>query len=151
MSQKLHYMEDFYAGQKFSSGSVKVTAEDIVAYARQFDPQDFHLDDAKAKETVFGGLVASGWHTASLTMRLMLQASPPIKGGMIGRHIEKINWPRPVKPGDTLSLESEILEIRPSSTPGRGVARVKHTTFNQNREPVLEMVTVILLPSKTAA
>ena len=145
------YLEDLSVGQKFRAGPRTVTQDEIIAYAKQFDPQDFHTDPVKAKDTVFGELVASGWHTASLTMSMMAKAGPHMRGGMIGRAIEKMNWPRPVRPGDTLSLEIEILELRPSAkSPQRGMARTKNIVTNQNGEPVLEMEVVIFVPRRVA-
>jgi acyl dehydratase len=145
------YLEDLKVGQKFAAGPRIVTEEEIIAYARQFDPQDFHTSPILAKDTVFGGLVASGWHTASMTMRLILEATPKMKGGMIGRQVEKISWPRPVRPGDELSLEIEIIDIRPSATnPARGTARTRNTVSNQKGETVMEMDTVILVPRREA-
>lgn len=149
MEEKLYYMEDFKVGDKSSSKTITLSKDDIVAYASQYDPQDFHLDAEKAKDTLFGELVASGWHTASLSMRLILDATPKMKGGMIGRQVESMAWPRPVRPNDTLRLETEILDIRPSSgNPTRGVMRTRNTTYNQNNEPVLVMDTVILVPRR---
>lgn len=140
-------LENLHIGQKFTSGPVSVTQDEIIAFARQFDPQDFHTDPVKARDTIFGELVASGWHTAALTMRMIVAATPAMKGGIIGRSVEKISWPRPVKPGDSLSLEIEILELRPSSsTADRGVMRTKNTTRNQNGKIVMEMETVVLVP-----
>ena len=145
------YMEDCQIGQKFTAGPVTMTEADIIAYARQFDPQDFHTDPEKAKDTMFQGLAASGWHTASVTMRLILMAVPPMKGGMVGRQVEKMGWPRPVRPGDQLSLECEIVEMRPSSKdPSRGIARTRNTTRNQDGKVVMEMDTVIFIPRRTA-
>src|SRR4051812_46216554 len=91
------YLEDLSVGQKFAAGPVTVTEAEIIAFAKQYDPQDFHTDPVKAKDTLFGELVASGWHTAALTMRMILAASPKMKGGMIGRSVEKMSWPRPVR------------------------------------------------------
>ncbi len=148
-SEKWLYMEDFYVGQKLVSGPVDVTAEEIIAFAKNFDPQDFHTDPEKAKNTVFGEHVASGWHTAALTMRLITMASPNVKGGMIGRSIEKMNWPRPVRPGDKLYLEAEILELRPSGKdPKRGIARIRNVTYNQSHESVMEMESIVFLPRR---
>lgn len=143
------YYEDLSLGQKFTAGPVEVTLDEIIAYAKQFDPQGFHTDPERAKHTVFGEIIASGWHTASMTMRLIIAASPKMKGGMIGRKIEHISWPKPVKPGDKLSYEGEILDLRTSSSNAeRGIMRVKNTTFNQNREPVLEMESVVFVPRR---
>ncbi len=115
------FLEDFAVGQRFTSGSVGVSAAEIKAFAAQFDPQPFHLDEEAARSTFFGGLVASGWHTAALTMRLIVDSDLKIAGGSIGAGAELIKWPRPVRPGDTLHAVSEVLEIRPSkSRPNRG-------------------------------
>ena len=146
------YFEDLSVGQKFFAGPLAVTQEAIIAYATQYDPQDFHTDPVRAKDTVFGELVASGWHTASLTMSMIVKAGPAMKGGMIGRAIEKMNWPRPVRPGDVLSLEIEVIDLRPSAkSPTRGTMRTKNTVTNQKGEPVLEMEVVIFVPRRVAA
>ena len=143
------YLEDLSVGQKFHAGPLQVTQEAIIAYAKQFDPQDFHTDPIKAKDTVFGELVASGWHTASLTMSMIVKAGPTMKGGMVGRAIEKMSWPRPVRPGDVLSLEIEILDLRTSEkSPSRGIMRTWNTVTNQKGEPVLEMEVVIFVPRR---
>ena len=145
------YMEDLAVGQKFAAGPIEVTAEEIIAFASKFDPQEFHLDPEKAKQSVFGAHVASGWHTAAMTMRMIIDASPKMKGGMIGRTIEKLNWLRAVKAGDKLHFEGEILDLRPStSDPARGVMRVKNTTFNQDNKRVLEMESIVFVPRKPA-
>ena len=143
------YMEDLKVGQKFVAGPIKVTAGEIIAFATQFDPQPFHLDAEAAKHTAFGELVASGWHTASMTMRMIVDSSPNMEGGMIGRSIEKLNWLRAVKPGDSLSFEAEILDLRGSnSDPRRGVMRIRNTTSNQKGEPVLTMESIVFVPRK---
>lgn len=141
------YLDDLSVGQRFHAGPVTVTEPEIVAYARQFDPQPFHLDAEAAKDTFFGGLAASGWHTASLTMRLIVQATP-FAGGVIGGGGE-ISWPRATRPGDTLRVESEVLEVQPSrSRPDRGMAVVRTTTLNQNDEPVQVLVAKIIVPRR---
>ena len=143
------YMEDLAVGQKFTAGPLDVTAEEIIAFAKKFDPQDFHTDPEKAKDTAFGEHVASGWHTAAMTMRMIIDASPKMKGGMIGRTVEKLNWLRAVKPGDRLHFEGEILDLRPSGTdPARGVMRVKNTTFKQDNKRVLEMESIVFEPRR---
>ena len=135
------YLEDLHVGQVFRSGRMRVTAEDIKAFAAMFDPQPFHLDEATARDSLFGGLAASGWHTAAITMRLIVDAAFKPAGGHIGARIEEISWPRPVRPGDELRAESELLEVRPSeSKPGYGWIKVRTTTFNQNDEPVQRYV-----------
>jgi acyl dehydratase len=143
-------MEDLHVGQKFTAGPEAVTEDAIIEFAQKYDPQDFHTDPVKAKNSAFGELVASGWHTAALSMRMIVAAVPQMKGGMIGRSAEKINWPRPVRPGDQLSLEVEILELRISDNkPERGIMRTKNTTFNQDGKPVMTMETIVFVPRKT--
>ena len=110
------YLEDFSVGQTFRSGSVTVATEQIKSFAAQFDPQPFHLDERAAAATFFGGLVASGWHTAALTMRMIVDGDLRIAGGLIGAGAEELKWPRPVRAGDTLHIVSEVLEVRPSKS-----------------------------------
>lgn len=134
MAERL-YLEDLRVGQTFVTGSVTVTAEAIKAFARDYDPQPFHLDEAAAKDSLFGGLAASGWHTAALSMRLLVDGLP-FAGGLIGVGGET-TWPRPTRPGDTLTVHVEILEIAPSkSRPDRGMVRTRNETRNQHGEPV---------------
>jgi acyl dehydratase len=143
------YLEDFAVGQVFRSGSLRVTEADIKAFAAQFDPQPFHLDDAAAKATLFGGLAASGWHTAALTMRLLVDGGAPIAGGIIGAGTDELRWPRPVRPGDELRAESEVLEIRPSrSRLTQGMVKMRTTTLNQNGEPVQIFVANLVVPRR---
>jgi acyl dehydratase len=137
----VHYFEDFKVGDTFAGGSVDVTQDAIIAYARQFDPQPFHTDPEAAKKTMFGELVASGWHTASITMSLFATSEIRIVNGIIGGGVEQLAWPRPVRPGDRLSVRSEVLETRPSqSKPDRGMIRVRVETLNQNGEVVQSFV-----------
>jgi acyl dehydratase len=143
------YLEDFSPGQTFASGSMTVHADAIKAYARQFDPQPFHLDETAAADTFFRGLAASGWHTASVTMRLLAEGGLPIAGGVIGAGVDELRWPRATRPGDTLRLVSEVLEVRASkSRPEQGLMRVRTTTLNQNDEPVLVMVSNLVVPRR---
>ena len=137
----VRYFEDFKVGDKFGGGSVEVTQDAIIAYARQFDPQPFHTDPVAAKNTLFGELVASGWHTASMTMALFATSDIRIVNGVIGGGLEQLSWPRPVRPGDRLTVRSEVLEVRPSrSKPDRGTIRLKVETVNQNGEVVQSFV-----------
>jgi acyl dehydratase len=143
------YLEDFSPGQTFASPSATMDAAAIKAYARQFDPQPFHLDEAAAAGTFFKGLAASGWHTVSMTMRLLVDGGLPIAGGIIGAGVDEIRWPRPTRPGDTLRLVTEVLEVRPSrSRPEQGLMKVRTTTFNQNDEPVQVMVSNLVVPRR---
>ena len=144
MSERL-YLEDVFVGQRFVTGTYTMTAEAIKAFARDYDPQPFHTDEETAKDPFFGGLAASGWHTAAVTMRLQAQSGPPIAGGMIGAGGE-ISWPRPTRPGDTLHVESEITEVKPSkSRPERGFITLKSETKNQKGEVVQLLVVKLLV------
>jgi acyl dehydratase len=146
------YLEDLSVGFVHRSGGETVVTEDAIkAYAREFDPQPFHLDDAAARKTLFGGLAASGWHTASLTMQLLVHHGIPLAGGIIGGGLEELRWPRPVRPGDRLRIESEVLEVRPSkSKPQQGLVKVRTTTFNQNNEPVQVFTGHLVVPRRPA-
>lgn len=129
------YLEDIEVGQTFVTGSTTVTTEDIKAFAGQFDPQPFHLDEAAAADSLFGGLAASGWHTAALTMRLLVEGFPLAKG-VIGAGGE-LAWPRPTRPGDVLTVHGEVLKVAPSKTrPDRGMLLVRSETRNQHGEAV---------------
>jgi acyl dehydratase len=143
------YLEDFTVGQTFDSGSLTVEVADIKAFATQYDPQPFHLDEAAAKATLFGGLAASGWHTAALTMRLLVDGGAPIAGGIIGAGTDELRWPRPVRPGDRLRAVSEVLEIVPSRTRPQGRIKMRTTTLNQNDEPVQVMVANLVVPRRS--
>jgi acyl dehydratase len=143
------YLEDLAVGQKFGSGKAVVEAGRIKSFAGEFDPQPFHLDAAAARATLFGDLAASGWHTAALTMRLIVDGDFKPAGGIIGAGVEELRWPRPVRAGDTLRVESEIIEVRPSkSRPEIGLVKVRNTTLNQNDEPVLVQVANLLVPRR---
>jgi acyl dehydratase len=146
------YLEDFVVGQIFRSARLRVEEAEIKSFAAQFDPQPFHLDAAAAKTTLFGGLAASGWHTAALTMRLLVDGGAPVAGGIIGAGTDELRWPRPVRPGDELRVESEVLDIRPSrSRPQQGLVKMRTTTFNQNDEPVQVMLANLLVPRRDAS
>ena len=145
------YLDDLDVGQRFSSGSHVLDAAQIKGFAREFDPQPFHLDDEAAKATLFGGLAASGWHTAAVTMRLLVQSGLPIAGGIIGSGGE-LSWLKPARPGDTLTVESEIVEITPSrSRPDRGSVRVRSETRNQNGEVVQTFTARLVVPRRAAS
>ena len=132
-----HYLEDLAAGQKYGSGRLKVEVERVKSFAAEFDPQPFHLDEAAARDTLFRGLAASGWHTAALTMRLLVEGELRPAGGIIGAGFDELRWPRPVRPGDELRVESEVLEVRPSkSRPEQGLVKLRTTTYNQDGEAV---------------
>jgi acyl dehydratase len=142
------YLDDLAVGQKYTTASVAVTLEGSKAFAAEFDPQAFHLDDAAARDSLFERLAASGWYTASLSMRLLVQGGLNIAGGLVGLGGE-LKWPRPTYPGDTLRVESEVLELRVSeSNPTRGIVTVRNTTLNQRNEPVQVAVVKMLVPRR---
>lgn len=150
MSAKV-YLEDLSVGQSFTNGPVELTAEDIKAFALQFDPQPFHLDEAAAQASLFGRLAASGWHTAALTMRLLVTGGPAVGWGYIGAGGE-VTWPRPAYAGDRLTLHAEIIEITPSrSKPDRGIARVRLLMKNQHGQTVQDMTARVLVPRRPQA
>jgi acyl dehydratase len=144
MVEKL-YLEDLNVGQRFTSATYLMTEERIKSFAGEFDPQPFHLDDAAAQNTVFRGLAASGWHTAAVAMKLLVTSGLPLGNGIIGLGGD-LSWPKPTRPGDTLHVESEILEITPSnSKPNQAVVRVRSTTLNQKGEAVHEFTSKVLV------
>lgn len=149
-SPAAYHLDDLEVGQRFTSGSLRVDEAEIKAFAAQFDPQSFHLDETAARGSVFGGLVASGWHTAALTMRLLVDGGLPIAGGVIGASGE-LAWPRPTRPGDVLTVETEVLEVVPSkSRPDRGFATLRSATRNQAGEPVQIFTMRLMVPRRPA-
>lgn len=149
--RELH-LEDLTPGQRYgSAGRLTVAADEITAFAREFDPQPFHLDDAAARNSVFGGLAASGWHTAALTMRLLVESEFRPAGGIVGAGMDELRWPRPVRPGDELRVETEVLEVRPSrSRPEQGMVKARTTTFNGRGEPVQVLVANLVVPRRAS-
>ena len=145
------YLEDFSPGQKFGSGRLRVERDRIKSFAAEFDPQPFHLDEEAAGSSIFRGLAASGWHTAALTMRLLVESGFRPAGGIIGSRADELKWPRPVRPGDELRVEAEVLEVRASSSrPGQGFIKCRTTTLNQNGEPVQVLVMNLLVQTRPA-
>ena len=142
------YLDDLEPGQRFVSGTHTVNEAQILRFAREFDPQPFHLDEHAARKTVFEGLAASGWHTASLTMRLLVEGGAPIAGGILGVGGE-ITWSRPLRPGDTVQVHTEVLAVTPSrSRPDRGIATLRSETRNQHDEVVQIFVAKIIVPRR---
>jgi len=139
------YLEDLYAGQRFTTGQYPMDEKRIKEFAAEFDPQPFHLDEAAGVESIFEGLAASGWHTAAVTMKLLVESEMSIAGGLVGVAGE-ISWPKPTRPGDILQVESEVLEIVPSrSKPQRGIAKIRNTTVNQRGEVVQVFTASVLV------
>lgn len=146
------YLEDLQVGDRFESGAFEVTEKGIVDFAQDFDPQPFHLDLDAAKRSVFQGLAASGWHTAAMSMKLFVTGDLKLAGGSVGLGVDKLQWPRPVRPGDTLRLQTEIVEVRPSrSKPDRGVIRIRNVTTNQNSEVVQSFFASVLVRRRPVA
>ena len=144
----LLYLDDLRVGQRFTSGRHAVDEAQIKSFATQFDPQPFHLDNDAARASLFGGLAASGWHTAAITMRLLVGGGAPVAGGVVGAGGE-ISWPRPTRPGDILQVDSEILEIKPSrSRPERGMLTLRSETRNQRGEVVQILTAKLVVPRR---
>ena len=151
MSDELLYLEDLLPGQRFITEPHAVTESEVVSFAKEFDPQPFHLDENAARASVFGGLAASGWHTAALTMRLMVDSGPRLAGGILGIGGE-IGWTLPVRPGDTLQVHSEIIEVTPSrSRPERGMATIRNETRNQRGDVVQTFVARVIVPRRPSS
>ena len=148
MSDQLLYLEDLSPGQRFTTKTHTVSESEVLSFARTFDPQPFHLDDAAARATIFGGLAGSGWHTAALTMRLMVESGPRLAGGILGVGGE-ISWTAPMRPGDTLHVDSEIVSVSPSrSRPERGMATIRNETRNQHGQVVQTFVARVIVPRR---
>jgi acyl dehydratase len=143
------YFDDLQVGQRFvAANSWTVDAEQIRAFAAQFDPQPFHLEESAGRETLFAGLVASGWHTAALTMRLIVEGGPPLAGGTLGLGAE-LSWHEPVRPGDTLRVRAEVIEATPSrSRQDRGRVVMRTETLNQHGTVVQTCISKILVPRR---
>ena len=151
MSDQLLYLEDLSPGQRFTTKTLTVTESDVLSFARAFDPQPFHLDDEAARATIFGGLAGSGWHTAALMMRLMVESGPPLAGGILGVGGE-INWMLPMRPGDTLQVHSEIVDVSPSrSRPDRGMATIRNETRNQRGAVIQTFVARVIVPRRSSS
>jgi acyl dehydratase len=145
------YLEDFTVGQTFQSPRLRIDKDRIKSFAAEFDPQPFHMDEEAARSSVFGELVASGWHTAAATMRLFVESELVPAGRYVGAGCDELRWPKPVRPGDELRVVSEVIEVRPSqSRPDRGIVRIKVTTLNQNDETVQVFTGNLVVPKRPA-
>lgn len=144
------YLEDLSVGDRFRSGEHTLDAAQIKAFALQFDPQPFHTDEEAAKNTFFGGLAASGWHTAALTMKLLVESGIPLADGIIGSGGE-LQWPKPTRPGDVLHVEGEVVEIVPSrSKPGRAMVAMRCRTLNQNGDVLQNFAPKLVVHARPA-
>ena len=143
------YLEDFSVGQTFGSGRRRVDGERALAFAAEFDPQPFHLDEAAARRSIFGGLTVSGWYTAAATMRLLVESELKPAGGIVGAGLDELRWLRPVRPGDELHAECEVIEVRPSkSRPEQGLIKLRTTTLNQHDNPVMVFEVNLVVPRR---
>src|SRR3989442_8365909 len=146
----LYYLDDLVPGQRFGgSARLRIEEERIKTFSSEFDPQPFHLDEDAASASIFRGLAASGWHTAAVTMRLLVQSEFKPAGGIVGAGFDELRWPLPVRPGDELHVEVEVLEVRPSkSRPEQGLVKVRTTTLNQHDEVVQVSVGNLVVPRR---
>src|SRR5262245_58504058 len=144
----VEWFDDLTVGMRFKGGEVTVSKEDILRFAREYDPQPFHLDDEAAKKTMLGGLAASGWHTAAIAMRLAAECKPFGPHPLLGAGVDDLRWLKPVRPGDTLRLEGEVVELAPSRSKPQGVARVRWTLYDQHGEAVYTFIPIAIVPSR---
>jgi len=144
----IEWFDDLAVGMRFKGGGVTVSKEDILRFAREYDPQPFHLDDEAARKTMLGGLAASGWHTAAIAMRLATECRPFGPHPLLGAGVDDLRWLKPVRPGDTLRLEGEVVELLPSRSKPQGVARVRWTLYDQHGEAVYTFIPLAIVPSR---
>jgi acyl dehydratase len=144
----IEWFDDLEIGMRFKSRAIVVTKEDIKRFAGEFDPQPFHLDEAAAEKTPFKGLAASGWHTAAIAMNLTVEVRPFGPHPLMGLGVDDLRWFLPVRPGDTLRLEGEVVELTPSRTKPQGVAKIKWTAFNQHGEAVYTFTPIGIVPRR---
>jgi len=145
---RIEWFEDLALGMRFKSAGKLVTREDIKRFAAEFDPQPFHLDEAAAEHTPLKGLAASGWHTAAIVMRLAMKVRPFGPHPLLGIGVDELRWLAPVRPGDVLHVEGEVIELVPSRTKPHGTAKVKWTAFNQKGEPVYTVSPIAIVPRR---
>ena len=144
----IEWFDDLALGMRFKSAEKLVTREDIKRFAAEFDPQPYHLDEAAAEKTALQGLAASGWHTAAIAMRLATDARPFGPHPLLGIGVDELRWLAPVRPGDVLHIEGEVVELTPSRTKPQGVVKVKWTAFNQRGEPVYTFTPIGVVPRR---
>jgi acyl dehydratase len=146
----VEWFDDLKVGMRFTSETTTVSKDDILRFAAEFDPQPFHVDEVAAENTILNGLAASGWHTAAIAMRLALTTRPFGAHPLFGAGVDELRWMMPVRPGDTLRLEGEVVELIPSRTKPQGVARIRWTAYNQKGEAVYTFNPIAIVPSRPA-
>jgi acyl dehydratase len=144
----IEWFDDLVLGMRFKSHDKKVTREDIKRFASEFDPQPYHLDEAAAERTALKGLAASGWHTAAIAMRLAFDVRPFGPHPLLGLGVDDLRWLAPVRPGDAIHTEGEVIELIPSKTKPQGIVRVKWTAFNQHGDPVYTFTPITVVPRR---
>jgi acyl dehydratase len=144
----IEWFDDLTLEMRFKSGEVSVTKEDIIRFATEFDPQPFHVDEVAAENTAFNGLAASGWHTAALAMRLCVQVRPFGPHPLLGLGVDGLRWTQPVRPGDVLHVEGEVVELTPSRTKPQGIVKIKWTAYNQHGEAVYTFTPIGVVPRR---
>jgi len=150
MKMTVEWFDDLKAGMRFKSAEMTVSKEDILRFAAEFDPQPFHQDEEAAKQTIFGGLAASGWHTAAIAMKLAITCRPFGPHPLLGAGVDDLRWLKPVRPGDRLHVEGEVLELVPSKTKPQGIVRIKWTAYNQFGEAVYTFNPIAIVPRRPA-
>ena len=146
----IEWFDDLKVGMHFTSEKTTVSREDILRFAAEFDPQPFHLDEVAAENTILNGLAASGWHTAAIAMRLAITARPFGPHPLFGAGVDELRWMKPVRPGDTLHLEGEVVELVPSRTKPQGIVRIRWTAYNQNGQAVYTFNPIAIVPTRPA-
>jgi acyl dehydratase len=146
----VEWFDDLKVGMRFTSETTTVSKDDILRFAAEFDPQPFHVDEVAAENTILNGLAASGWHTAAIAMRLALTTRPFGPHPLFGAGVDELRWMKPVRPGDTLHLEGEVVELIPSRTKPQGIARIRWTAYNQKGKAVYTFNPIAIVPTRPA-
>jgi acyl dehydratase len=144
----IEWFDDLVLGMRFKSSDKQVTREDIKRFASEFDPQPYHLDETAAEQTPLKGLAASGWHTAAIAMRLTVEVRPFGPHPLFGLGVDDLRWLAPVRPGDVIHIEGEVIGLTPSKTKPQGIVRVKWTAFNQHGDPVYTFTPIAVVPCR---